>query len=119
MNHTVAEGKKQVKVIVDARVAGAFKQACETAGISMAEVLAQHMTAFSKTPVTSKETNYTTRKQRRRAINAIAKQLERIKAYEEDYQDRIPENLQGSSVYERATELISKLDEVLEILAEI
>jgi len=111
--------KKQIKVLVDAELAQTFKQACETARISMAEALVQHMTAFSKAPASSKETNYTTRKQRRRAINAITKQLEQIKAHEEDYRDRIPENLQCSSVYERAEELISKLEEVLEIFTEI
>jgi len=111
--------KKQVKVLVDESVAQGFKRACEAAHISMAETLAQYMSAFAKAPTTPKEKDYTTRKLRRRAISTIVMQLGQIKKHEEGYRDRIPENLQGSSVYESAEDFISKLEEAAEILTEI
>lgn len=57
-------------------------------------------------------------KERRKNINELVEQLERIKelvndlqAEEQEYLDSIPENLQGSERYEKAEMAVSYLDD--------
>jgi hypothetical protein len=108
---------KQVKVTVDPAIAFHFKKACGSLGVSMASVLSQFMVDYSKMPIyPNPSPDYSTRKQRRAAIHTIARQLGEVKDWEERYRDNIPENLQGSMVYERADELVSLLDEVTDLL---
>jgi len=56
------------------------------------------------------------KRQRRAEIVKIIKQLETVRGCEESYQERIPENLQSSEVYEKADEWVSVLSEVIEML---
>jgi len=65
---------------------------------------------------TNKEPNYTTKRQRRAAIKKVIKQIEQIKAVEEEKHDNTPDNLQSAPAYEAAEECISFLDEALESL---
>ena len=60
-----------------------------------------------------------TKRQRRAAIRSIMQQLEQIKAAEERYRDNIPENLQGSVVFEKADQYVSLLDEALDLLGSL
>lgn len=110
----------QVKVSVDSVIASAFKVACTTANVSMASIISKFMADFADIAVRRKklEPDYSTRGQRRKSIQRILHQLEQIKFCEEQYRDRIPENLQGSEVYDRAEELVSALDEAIESLSQ-
>jgi hypothetical protein len=110
---------KQVKISVDSAIASAFKETCGIKGTSMAVELSKFMADFSKTTtVREKTADYSTRRQRRTAIQTIVKQLEQIRDGEERYRDNIPGNLQGSMVYDKANELVSLLDEVIDLMVE-
>ena len=111
---------KQVKISVAPSVASAFKNACAASSVSMASVLSRFMADFSNLAAAGATLpDYTTRKQRRAAIHTIVEQLEKIKTCEENYRDKIPENLQSSVVYDRADVLVSSLDEAIDVLAAI
>jgi len=120
VNPGVASKYKQLKVSVDPAVASDFKRACANSGVSMASKLTELMSGFSKTASKRKPVpDYSTRRKRRAAVVVIIKQLELIRDAEQDYQDRIPENLQGSIVFERADELVSMLDEAIDLMAQM
>jgi len=107
----------QVKVTVDSAIATAFKTACIASGKSMTSVLVQFMNQYIKAnESTEYSPDLSTRRQRRVAVQSVMRQLERIKENEERYQENIPDNLQGSEVYERAEESISVIAEAIEIL---
>ena len=63
--------------------------------------------------------DYTTRRQRRAAVQHFAQQLELIKDAEERVRDNTPQNLQGSIVYEKAEEYVSLLEEAVDQLNSI
>jgi len=70
-------------------------------------------------PLPPKETkvqNYASRDTRRKATAAIIVRLAEIRAAEDAYRQRIPENLQGSSRYEAADQAVEALDEAISIL---
>lgn len=108
----------QVKVSVDPSIASAFKGACAASNVSMASVLTQFMAGYANSTMAKKkpQPDYSTKRQRRAAIQKISLQLEQIRSCEEDYRDRIPENLQGSAAYESAEEFVSFLDEAIDAL---
>jgi hypothetical protein len=110
----------QVKISVAPETASAFKAACASSGVSMAETLSRYMSEYSKTPQkSSRSPAYATKRQRRAAVNSIVRELERIKAAEEHSRDRIPENLQGAEIFENAEQCVSSLDEAIELLESI
>lgn len=113
-----AEHYTQVRVSVAPEIASAFKAACASSNVSMAENLSQYMTKYAGI-VSKQKPEHTTRRQRRAAINAMVQQAERIRDEEERCRDAIPENLQGSSVYETADECVSLLEEAIELLGSI
>ena len=107
----------QIKAYVDPEVASAFKTACATSGVSMASMLSQFMTDYSSAAKKRKPSpDYSTRRQRRAAVQHFAQQLELIRAAEENVRDNTPENLQGSVVYEKADEFASLLDGAIDLL---
>ena len=110
--------RTQVKISVVPELAYAFKSACTASNVSMAEALSGFMAKYTNT-VIKRKPEYTTRRQRRTAVKSITQQLEQIKAEEERYRDAIPENLQGSVVYETADQSVSFLDEAIELLISI
>jgi hypothetical protein len=59
---------------------------------------------------------YETKRQRRAAVKSIINLLGQIKYSEEQYMSRIPENLQGSVVYDNAEQCVSCLDEAIDTL---
>lgn len=115
-----AEHYTQVKVSVDPDVASAFKKACAASNISMAGKLTRFMAEYGNTGQKLKPCpDYSTRRRRRAAVYSIARQMEQIMSAEEQYRDNIPENLQGSVVFEKADECVSLLEEVIELMSAV
>lgn len=114
--------RKQVKISVDPEIAAVFKASCAAANVSMASALSQFMAGFANANVAKKVSpapDYSTRRRRRAAIKSIVKQLELIMDSEERYRDSIPENLQGSIMYDNADELVSTLCEAIDLLSAV
>ena len=112
----------QVKVHVDPDVAAAFKSACQKADISMASVLSQFMAQYTRAFKDASPTvtdDLSTRKKRRKFVDALSKMFERVRDAEECYMFNIPENLQGSSRYDAAEQSVSKMDEVIDLIGDI
>jgi hypothetical protein len=110
----------QSKVHADPDVASGFKAACAAAGISMACKLTQFMVEYSNRAIKCTTTpDYSTRRQRRAAVQYFVQQLGLIKEAEERVRDNTPENLQGSSAYEKTEEYVSLLDEIVDQLASV
>jgi hypothetical protein len=113
---------KQLKISADPAIVSNFKNTCAAYNVSMASKLTEFMVEFSNaaTAATRKPVpDYTTKRQRRNAINKIVKQLEEIRGFEQDYCDRIPENLQNSITYQKAEEFLEYLDTAIETLISI
>lgn len=109
---------QQVKISAPASVAVAFREACTAKNVSMASVLSGFMADYSNTAMIRDKhpPDYATKRQRRAAINSIVKQLEQIKTAEEQYRDNIPENLQGSVVFDNAEQCVSWIEEAIDLL---
>lgn len=121
VENMVTKPYQQVKVSISAEVAAAFKLACATSNVSMASMLSQFMAEYSSTAPAKRNISqdYSTKRRRRDAVHKIILQLERIKECEERFMGNIPENLQGSIVYDRAEGFVSCLDEAIDALASI
>jgi len=107
----------QVKVSVDSKIATAFKSSCLASDVSMASVLSLYMAKYSG--ISSKNSSspaLSTKRQRRAAIDKVIQQLVCILTSEESYRDRIPENLQSSSVFDVADQCVSVLEETIDSL---
>ena len=89
-----------------------------TSGVSMAGILSEYMAKYSG--VSSKNNAPTSvvssKRQRRAEIAKIIRRLENILDSEENYMNRIPENLHSSVVYEAAEQWASVLEEVIDLL---
>jgi hypothetical protein len=110
----------QIRVAVDPDVASAFKRACMASKVSLAGKLTQFMAEYSKTTIKRKtKPDYSTKRQRRAAMHSLIKEIEHIRDAEEQYRDNIPENLQGSVVFDTADECVSLLEEAIELLSSI
>ena len=112
---------KQVKISVSKEIASAFKDVCASTNVSMTSKLSQFMSEYSNTAFAKQKhsPDYSTKRLRRAAINKIIQELERIKDCEEQYRDKIPENLQGGAFFDGAEEFISYLDSAIEALETI
>ena len=113
-----AANYKQVKVSVKPEIATAFKDACESANVSMASEISQFMSHYSNTCANKAgySPDLSTRRKRRTAVSSIIKQLERIKDNEERCRDNIPDNLQGSAAFDNAEQCIDLLCEAIDLL---
>ena len=110
----------QVKVSVPSQLASAFKSSCLNSGVSMASVLSQYMANYSATShKNASASSLSTKRQRRVAIAKVILQLQQILRSEESYRDRIPENLQSSSVFDAADHWVSVLEDVINSLASL
>lgn len=109
---------KQVKISAPSFVSTAFKDTCAENGVSMASVLSQFMADYSNVSMKKNRhsPDYTTKRKRRSAVKSIIQHLEQIRAAEEQYRDHIPENLQGSVVFENAEQTVSLLEETIDLL---
>ena len=119
----IAAKHKQVKVLVDAGIADAFKTACTYAGVSMASELSRFMAEYSKSAVkrkpSSKIEEASTRKKRRQIINYVTHLVELARDGEEAYRWRIPVNLQNSTIYESSEESSSVMDDIIDLLGAV
>jgi hypothetical protein len=113
----------QVKVSVNPSLAADFKQACIRNGVSMAGELSAFMA--QKTNQLTDESkrlhrreSLATRGLRRRAVAVIVSRLEDICAAEEDYMQRIPENLQGGNARIAAAQAVDALNSAIDMLNE-
>ena len=59
---------------------------------------------------------YETRRLRRKALDSLIRDLTNIMKAETAYMERMPENLQGSQMYEVAENAVSVFEEALDIL---
>ena len=110
----------QLKVSVPSQIAAAFKASCLTSGVSMASVLSQYMATYSAAYTKNGSAPaLSTKRQRRSAITKVIVQLTQILRSEESYRDRIPENLQASSVFDAADQWVSVLEDAIESLASL
>ena len=107
----------QIKVSVSPELALAFKTACASADDTMTSALSKFMADYCHTRLKPKVSDFSTRRRRRAAISRLLRELELIKDAEIRYIDRIPENLQGSIIYDNAEQAVSLMDEAAEILA--
>ena len=113
--------RKQVKVWIDPEIAVAFKAACIAAGVSMANELSNFMAERTKifNDIGKKNDDCIKRRGgRRKEVNRIILMLEKLRDQEEDYKDRIPENLQSGAAYEAAEHSVDIYDQVIELLSE-
>ena len=117
-NGGYASNHTQVKVSVDVQVASSFKNACQARNISMASAISQFMEQFCGN--ISQKNGYSpdlsTRRQRRAAISSLIRQLERVRANEEQYLDNIPDNLQAGAAFADAEQCVSVLEDALDLL---
>jgi len=112
----------QVKVSVDPEVAAAFKAACAAGGVSMAGVLSQFMSGYGAAAKVREPTipgSLSTRRKRRKATVDVASRLEMIREAETASHENVPENLRGAEAYEATEDIISALDEAIELLGSI
>jgi len=104
-------------VSVDSDIANAFKSVCSVSDISMASVISQFMAKYSGISYKANSaSSFSTKRQRRAAIDKVIRQLECIKQSEESYRDNIPENLHSSPAFDSAEHWVSVLDEVIDSL---
>jgi len=112
----------QVKVSVDPGIAATFKTACATNGVSMAGELSRFMDEYSAVAKKRNDTepgSLSTRRKRRKSVADIVSRLEMIRDAESLSHENIPENLRGAEAYEATEEIISALDEAVELLGGI
>jgi hypothetical protein len=110
----------QVKVSVDSRIADTFKACCLNSGVSMASVLSQYMAEYSDVSHKKRAVQaLDTKRQRRAAIGKVILQLEHILRSEEAYRERIPVNLQASTVFDAAEQWVSVLEDAIDSLASL
>lgn len=116
-----ADHYTQIKVSVSREIASTFKAACEAANVSMASRLSQFMADYSAITVKNKPPSDTvaTRRQRRNTVSSLIRQMEQVRDAEERYRDNIPENLQGSVVYDSADQSVSLMNEAIDLLETI
>jgi hypothetical protein len=114
----MADPYTQIKVSVASELAAAFKSACIANDVSMAGELSRFMAKLTGLPVRS-AAPLGTRRQRRNELKKITKRLESMLENERRYMENIPENLQGSSVFETAAESVEALEETIEILGSV
>jgi hypothetical protein len=110
----------QIKAHIEPELASSFKAACAASGISIASVLTQFMSEYTKSgKKRGAQPDYPTRRQRRAALKSCTLQIDAIREAEERSRDNTPENLQGSANYEQADEYVSQLEEVVDLLSNI
>ena len=112
---------KQVKVLTDAKVADEFKDACNKAGTSMTNELSRFMSDYCKAAKKRHQAvaDVSTRRNRRKQVDKIIDQMERIMDAEMRYCDNFPVNLRASKPFGATEESISIMNEVIDSLGTI
>jgi hypothetical protein len=113
---------RQMKITVDAELVAAYKDACVKDGVSMATDISSYMSmktgAVRHGGARTGRERLSTRRQRRQLVRHAITELEEIMDAEEQYMDRIPENLRGGSAYDAAVCAVDALGQAIELLAE-
>jgi erythromycin esterase-like protein len=108
---------RQVKICVEPAVAEGFRLVCAADGVSMARELSRFME--QRAGVKSASTaRLQTRHHRRETVRNVIGLLRAVAQAEEDYRDRIPENLQGGAMYESADAAVGLIDDAVSALEE-
>jgi hypothetical protein len=115
--------KRQLKILVDAQLASAFKTACEVSGTSMTKELSAYMAGraglvIKSPPLQECAFRTETRRDRRRAIKGIVMKLTAIRDAEEAYCYRIPESLTNGPAFEDAGSAVDTMDDAIALLIE-
>ena len=123
MSENASVNYKQVKVLVDAELANAFKAACAKKGISMAGELSRFMAEYSKSAVKFKPLptieDASTRKKRRKIVSYVTWLMELARDGEDAYRWNMPANLQNSIVYESSEESSSAMEDIIDQLGAV
>ena len=123
MREAVSGNRKQVKVLVDAAIADAFKAACEKKGVSMACELSRFMAEYGGAAVECKPAptieDASTRKKRRKIVDYAALLMGLARAGEDAYRWNMPANLQNSAVYESSEESSSVMGGIIDLLGAV
>ena len=112
---------KQVKVTVEPEIAKAFKDACIANGISITREISQFMAERADIlNLTANKNNnrMNIRGGRRKETRKIIEQLEAIRDAEDDYKNKIPENLQSGAAYESAENTVESIEQAINALYE-
>jgi len=110
---------RQLKILVDAGLASAFKSACKQSGVSMAKELSRYMEeCVGMAGKTSRKglIRTVTRRDRRSAMRIIVSMLAIIRDAEEAYSEAIPENLRNGPAYDDAEQAVCLMDEAITLL---
>jgi hypothetical protein len=114
---------KQLKFNISPKIAAEFKSACEKANVSMAGEISRFMAEYGAVAIERKakpaDEDLTTRRKRRKLVERIALQLERVLDAETESHENVPENLRNSDAYEDDEERIKTMGEAVELLGEI
>ena len=114
--------KRQLKILVDARLASAFKAVCKESGASMTKELSEYIEGriglAGKASQKIKPALTDTRKDRRKAMCGIIMALTAIRNAEEAYFLKIPDNLRGGPACEDAESAVCAMDEAIALLNE-
>ena len=108
---------KQVKIYVKPEIAEAFKTKCLNEGVSLSEKLSGLMEG--ETIRISAIDAVEQKGQRRKAVGIITGKLEKIIEAEIEYIENLPDNLQNSSLRDKAEEIIETLEEALSLLEQV
>ena len=112
---------RQLKFLVDAGLASAFKSACKKANASMAGELTAHMAEYilagKPTAVQAPAIRIATRRERRSSLKSVSA-LACVRDAEEAYLSRIPESLESGHAYESAESAVAMIDEAISLLEE-
>jgi len=112
---------KQVKIYLPPELAASFKSLCREENESVTSALSRFMAERCAAAIKKKTDPepFSTRAKRRNSVKRIASQLNEIRDAEEQAQENFPKNLRGSSIFESYGEILSRLDEAIEMLDEV
>jgi hypothetical protein len=105
----------QIKITVRPEIAEKFKARCLAEGITITDKLKGYMVNApnAELPVDP----YGTRQKRRKAVAGLIRECEAIIDAEQQYIDRMPENLESSPMHEAAEQTVDILSEAVELLS--
>jgi galactokinase len=116
-----SENYKQLNVALRAELADAFKSACEANGEPARQAVIRLITEYLSNAQPKKRTtanlDYSTRAKRKKAAMEMLGQLEAMRDAEEEYRDKIPENMYNKQeeaertvgIYEDAISAVEEL----------
>jgi len=118
-----SENYTQIKAYVNPEIATAFKAACVDAGISVNSVLSQYMANYCDMQTSHKPTLtadfLSTKRNRRKKHEELLRQYIQLRDAQERANDNVHENFRETEKFEISSEIVSMMDEAIEILERI